>query len=124
MDLKMSKCTAYPNGDKHWFLNGELHRVDGPAIENANGTKRWYLNDKRHRVDGPAVEYANGDKYWYLNGELHRVDGPGIEYVNGDKHWYLNGEEITHKQWLAEIWHILSNAEQKRLAFNGFEELR
>ncbi|MDP3445996.1 MAG: hypothetical protein Q8T08_24310 [Ignavibacteria bacterium] len=25
-----------------WFLNGRLHREDGPALEN-NGIKRWYL---------------------------------------------------------------------------------
>jgi len=34
------------------------------------GTKRWYLNGKLHREDGPAVEYANGGKFWYLNGKL------------------------------------------------------
>ena len=28
----------------------------------------WYLNDQLHREDGPAVEYANGDKAWLLNG--------------------------------------------------------
>jgi hypothetical protein len=56
-------------GNKFWYLNGELHRVDGPAIEFADGTKHWYLNDKRHRVDGPAIEYADGSKLWYLNGK-------------------------------------------------------
>jgi len=34
-----------------------------------NGTKFWYLNGKLHREDGPAVEWANGTKSWYLNGE-------------------------------------------------------
>ena len=33
------------------------------------GAKQWYLNGERHREDGPAVEYANGTKYWYLNGK-------------------------------------------------------
>ena len=50
-----------------WFLNGKLHREDGPAIEYANGTKFWYLNGKRHREDGPAIKWANEDKFWYLN---------------------------------------------------------
>jgi hypothetical protein len=58
---------VHPNGDKEWFLNGMLHREDGPAVECANGDKIWYLNDKCHREDGPAVEYANGYKSWYLN---------------------------------------------------------
>ena len=34
----------------------------------ANGIKSWYLNGECHREDGPAVEYADGDKSWYLNG--------------------------------------------------------
>tara|TARA_B100001094_G_scaffold40487_1_gene35158 strand:+ start:3446 stop:3682 length:237 start_codon:yes stop_codon:yes gene_type:complete len=34
-----------------------------------SGTKYWYLNDELHREDGPAVQCANGTKYWYLNGE-------------------------------------------------------
>jgi len=24
---------VYDNGDKHWYLNGERHREDGPAVE-------------------------------------------------------------------------------------------
>ncbi len=59
---------VYYNGDKAWFLNGKLHREDGPAIEGTNGYKAWYLNNKRHREDGPALEYSRGKKYWYLNG--------------------------------------------------------
>jgi len=32
------------NGDKKWYLNGPLHREDGPAIEGADGSKKWYLH--------------------------------------------------------------------------------
>ena len=85
-------------GTKRWYLNGELHRIDGPAIERLNGTKLWYLNGKYHRVDGPAVEDSNGYKAWFLNGERHREDGPAIEYSYGGKEWYLNGKKITKKQ--------------------------
>ena len=60
---------VHPNGDKFWYLNDELHREDGPAIEQANGDKEWYLNGNRHREDGPAFEWADGTKWWYLNGE-------------------------------------------------------
>ena len=34
------------DGTKMWYLNGELHREDGPAVESADGEKRWYLNGK------------------------------------------------------------------------------
>ena len=58
---------VYADGEKGWYLNGILHREDGPAVEYPKGGKSWYLNGKCHREDGPAVEYANGEKYWYLN---------------------------------------------------------
>ena len=92
-----------PNGNKHWYLNDQYHRVDGPAVEYADGSKSWYLNNQRHRVDGPAVENADGSKYWYLNGQRHRVDGPAVERADGDKEWYLNGKELTESQHQAAI---------------------
>ena len=45
-----------------------LHRLDGPAIEDASVHKEWYVNGKLHRLDGPAVEYADGGKAWYVDG--------------------------------------------------------
>ena len=62
------------------------------------GSKYWYLNGKLHREDGPAIDWAYGTKEWYLNGKLHREDGPAIEYDNGFKYWYLNGKELTGSQ--------------------------
>jgi hypothetical protein len=32
-----------------------------------DGTKRYYLNGNLHREDGPAIEYSNGNKYYYLD---------------------------------------------------------
>ena len=63
------KVEVNENGDKFWYLNGQLHREDGPAREYADGSKSWWLNDQRHRVDGPACEWSDGHKSWYLNGE-------------------------------------------------------
>jgi hypothetical protein len=34
-----------------------------------NGDKSWWLNGQRHREDGPAVYHSNGAKFWFLNGE-------------------------------------------------------
>ena len=88
-------CTTSLNGDKRWFLNGILHREDGPAVEYSNSDKEWWLNGKRHREDGPALEWSNGEKEWFLNGKLHREDGPAFEWANGDKEWFLNGKKTT-----------------------------
>ena len=86
-----------------WYLNGLLHREDGPAWECVNGDKAWHRNGKCHRENGPAVEYANGDKYWYLNNRHHREDGPAVELISGYKSWYLNGKEYTESNYLEEM---------------------
>jgi hypothetical protein len=81
-----------------------------------NGDKYWYLNDNLHREDGPAVEFADGDKFWYLNGEYHREDGPAVELANGSKFWYLNGKELFEKEFLKETQKtIVVNGKKYRL---------
>lgn len=122
---KMEDTDEYPElhtdlqGNKIWLnKEGQLHRLDGPAVEKANGTKSWYVNGKLHREDGPAIEWAGGSKEWWLNGvrqpdqypptcnvdqygnkrwknikgEHHREDGPAIEWANGDKEWWIYGD--------------------------------
>ena len=97
--VKVYDNKVYDNGDKGWYLNGKLHREDGPAFEGAGGDKVWWLNGKRHREDGPAIEWANGSKSWYLNDKLHREDGPAIEGANGSKTWCLNGKRLTEAEF-------------------------
>jgi uncharacterized protein (UPF0216 family) len=87
-------------GDKYWFQEGQLHRMNGPAIEKADGSKYWYHEDQLHRLDGPAVEQANGTKHWYHEDQLHRLDGPAIERADGSKSWYIQGKELTEREFL------------------------
>ena len=58
-----------------------------------------------YRVDGPAIEYSNGDKYWYINGQCHREDGPAIEYHNRKK-WWINGQRYSEDDWQQELANI------------------
>ena len=86
---------------------GQLHRTDGPSVENANGSKFWYQNGLLHRTDGPAVEWTSGPaiewvdgaKWWYQNDQLHRTDGPAIEYPDGSKEWWLNDKRVTEDEF-------------------------
>jgi hypothetical protein len=75
-------------GDRYWYLNGKLHREDGPAIEYADGSSSWWLNSKCHRKAGPAVEYPNGSRWWYLG---------GVKYTE---------EEFNKKTFAETIFHI------------------
>jgi len=81
------------------------------------GTITYYLNYELHRVDGPACEYADGSKIWRLNGKLHREDGPAIENSNGTKWWYLNGVEYTEEEFKA---HTLNS--KMKTSFKDFLE--
>lgn len=94
------------NGRRQWWLNGKWHREDGPAVELENGTRQWYLNDQRHREVEPAYEYADGSREWWLNGGLHREDGPAIEWVEGTREWWLKGKQLS-KEAYKEVMELL-----------------
>ena len=74
-----------------------------------DGTKYWYLNGKLHREDGPAIEYANGIKVWCLNGKFHREDGPAFENVYGTVKWFLNDKEVSWR----EVFRLAKTQEQQ-----------
>ena len=61
-----------------YYLNGQFHRTDGPAVIYDNSYQAWYLNGKYHREDGPAVEWGKS-REWWLNGEYY---GDNNDYTN------------------------------------------
>lgn len=70
--------------------NGIVYTVK----ECSSGHTYWYLNGNFHRENGPAIIDCYGNTYWYINGHLHRDDGPAIEQSNGDKWWWFNDRRI------------------------------
>ena len=48
----------YNNGDKMYWVNGKLHREDGPAIEYANGSRAYFIN---------GISYSEEDYYNEIN---------------------------------------------------------
>ncbi len=67
----MIKCIRF----NIWYDEfGCIHRDDDqPAIVCVNGNKEWYLHGQLHRINGPAVVMANGNKKWYLYGQLQEM---------------------------------------------------
>ena len=59
-----------------------------------DGTHSHYVNGKLHREDGPAIIEGNGDKFWMQNHMLHRLDGPASEFADGGKEWFIWDEKI------------------------------
>ena len=89
------------NGDQEWNVNGQRHRLDGPAYIGANGDQEWHVNGQLHRLDGAADIWASGSQAWYVNGQLHRLDGPAVIWANGDQEWWVNDQNITDQ---VEAW--------------------
>jgi len=72
--------------------------MNNPEISE-QGNKRWFNTaGDLHRLDGPAVEFTDGAKSWYVNGQYHRLDGPALKWPNRNS-WYINDQQLTEADW-------------------------
>jgi hypothetical protein len=81
--------------------NKLLHSEDGPAVIWASGDTEYFVNGEYHRLDGPAIDYKNL-KIWYCEGIRHRTDGAAWiskkPYREGyDKKYYYKGKIVDFK---------------------------
>ena len=68
------------NGHKEWYFNGQLHRVDGPAIEWADGSKEWYLNGKElTKSQHQAAVKKQADSY---EGKVVEIEGKKYNLIS------------------------------------------
>jgi len=81
-------------GNQCWYLNGKLHREEGPAVVCENGDKAWWIKGERHRTDGPAIEHADGSEEWFYEGKYHRINGPALKWTNGIEEWWIHGKPL------------------------------
>ena len=60
--LKYHRVVVDSDGSRRYYnADGQLHREDGPAQVGSDGTKLWCINGNYHRVGGPAIEWNNGN---------------------------------------------------------------
>ena len=79
-----------------------LHSYYGYPAFQTQYLKFWYVDGKIHRIDGPAVEHSDGSKYWFIDNKLHRLDDPAVELVDGSKYWYIYGINLTEEEF--DFW--------------------
>lgn len=92
---------------KKYYLNGGLHREDGPAViiyylSGELRAEKYYVNNMPHREDGPTI-------IWYrLSGEVEHK----VYFLNGKK---ATKEEVDYikysKQFDEDVEEALSDAE-------------
>lgn len=59
---------------KKIFVSGiGYHCLDGPAIVYENGDESYYVNGALHRLEGPAVNWFHNPE-WFINGKLINVN--------------------------------------------------
>jgi hypothetical protein len=75
------------------------YKLQGYNIDADTDRVVWFLDGQLHRTDGPAVIYADGYQVWYLHGKRHRTDGSALIGANGYQAWYLNDKEYTEQEW-------------------------
>ena len=62
-------------GRKEYYKDGYLHRLDGPAIDDANDMSQYWINDCQLPVN----------EYWNVVQKLN--DNKSLDYVNGKFVW-------------------------------------
>lgn len=94
-------AAIYSSGYQQWFEHGKLHRIGGPAVTfDDNHREEWWINNQRHRIGGPAVICTDCEE-WYKNDYLHRLDGPAvictpcIGFPNGLIEWWISGLRLN-----------------------------
>lgn len=75
--------TGYTEGvmNEYW-INGKLHREDGPAFETQRlGLiyEEYWIDGRLHRVNGPAVRHDCVREEWWRENQRHREGGPAID---------------------------------------------
>ena len=78
-----------------------------------DGSQAWYLNGRLHREDGPAVINSNYQA-WYFRGQLHRADGPAYIQFDGFQSWFLRGVQVS--AW--EVFNKMTKEQKIKAAFN------
>jgi hypothetical protein len=94
---------------ERWFLNGQPHREDGPAVifHKAHGTdthyEHWYIHGKLHRDGFPAIVGSNGYEKWFKHGYQHRDDGPSLVWPDGRSEYSLNDQLLSYEEFQKKI---------------------
>ncbi|NCQ51847.1 hypothetical protein GW796_08135 [archaeon] len=72
------------------------------SMVEGKGVKKYYLDGVLHREDGPAIESEDGINSWYLNGKFK-----GMQLRDGntkDFSYYIMGETFTEKNFKSTIF--------------------
>lgn len=85
-----------------WYRHGKLHHPNGePAFIKADEEgipllREYYLDGQLHRIGGPAIIGRNFEE-WYRLGRRHSLVGPSI-IKRGFRAWHIDGKEFFEEK--------------------------
>jgi hypothetical protein len=83
-----------------WFKHGKSHRIGKPALIYVDGEKWWNVNGEHHRLDGPARESINHDfDMWYIRG---RYITRGT--ITEEDRWLFLKSNIQNNLEILNVW--------------------
>jgi hypothetical protein len=114
-------------GDK-WMMNGDLHRVHGPAwIDNTSyGDKyeHWAVHGVSHNANGPAIvarEADNRHAQWYLHGINVATALGYVDPKTGAETWSLHIYNDHHDNYFPLRFNVPADPDYQRLLKDAFE---
>lgn len=72
------------NGEFKYYLNGQYHRIGGPAYGDFSGYEVWMIDNVTHRIGGPAKTYPHGTKEYWIDDKLYNYVTGGIKQYWND----------------------------------------
>lgn len=75
-------------------------------------TIKYYVDGKLHRLDGPAVIRPNGNNSWWHEGKLHRLDGPALDWGRDGIGFFIHGRKVTETAMIDYAKRIASIVER------------
>jgi hypothetical protein len=98
-------------GDKYtklWYINGVLHRENGPAcVVTCSSTRDevWYSHGLIHRTGGPAITRTSFDckcERWYKRDKCHNLKGPSVVITRANRvrsvEYFVDGRQVTEDE--------------------------
>lgn len=84
-------CRIFERSETQHYLNGRLHRENGPAVINDDGSTAWMWKGMLHRDDGPAIIIQS----------IYSQNGQPV--VRTTKEFYFKGKAFkTEEEYLSD----------------------
>ncbi len=94
-------------------------------VYDGGGYTVWYNKEGQlHRLNGPAVENSDGYKTYWMNGKCHNLEGPAVIYSSGEVEYHIENKLYSKKDWEKEVQKIKSSTkslENQEVEVNGIK---